>query len=321
MQNESIAENASASALLFACDETSAGLRLDVFLSERAELTRSAAQKLIENGAARVNGAAVAKNYKLRRGDSVSVTLPEPEPLVAQAENIPLDIVYEDDELLVVNKPQGMVVHPAAGHATGTLVNALLYHADGRLSAINGVVRPGIVHRIDRDTSGILVVAKTNAAHLSLAEQIQEHSVNRAYLCIAYGRFREAEFTVDKPIDRHPKDRKKMAVVADGRRAVTHVTVLRQYDDCALLRCRLETGRTHQIRVHLSTLGHPIAGDPVYGAKTDRLAKKYSLNGQLLHAAMLGFVHPKTQEYVSFSAPLPPHFQVVLDGLEKNAAQ
>lgn len=317
MQNAKLDVTASDSALRFVCDETSAGLRLDVFLSEQAELTRSAAQKLIENGAAQVNGQEAVKNYKLRCGDVVSAVLPEPEPAEAVPENIPIDIIYEDDALLVVNKPQGMVVHPAAGHLSGTLVNALLYHAKGRLSAINGVVRPGIVHRIDRDTSGILVVAKTNAAHLSLAEQIKEHSVHRAYLCIAYGRFKETEFTVDKPIDRHPKDRKRMAIVADGRRAVTHVSVLRQYDDCALLRCCLETGRTHQIRVHLSTLGHPIAGDPVYGVKTDRLAKKYSLNGQLLHAAMLGFVHPDTQEYIEFSTPVPPYFQAILDDLER----
>lgn len=294
-----------------------AGMRLDAFVAEKAGVSRSAAQGWIEQELVLIDGKPAVKNRRLRAGEAVSVTVPEPVEYAAQPENIPLDIVYEDRDLLVVNKPQGMVVHPAAGHLSGTLVNALLYHAKGRLSAINGVVRPGIVHRIDRDTSGILVVAKTNAAHLSLAEQIKEHSVHRAYLCIAYGRFKETEFTVDKPIDRHPKDRKRMAIVADGRRAVTHVSVLRQYDDCALLRCCLETGRTHQIRVHLSTLGHPIAGDPVYGVKTDRLAKKYSLNGQLLHAAMLGFVHPDTQEYIEFSTPVPPYFQAILDDLER----
>ena len=301
----------------FLCDETSAGLRLDVFLSEQAELTRSAVQKLIENGDVTVSGEKVNKNYKLRLGDAISLVTPEAKVLEAQPENIPVEIVYEDEELIVVNKAQGMVVHPAAGHDGGTLVNALLYHAEGRLSAINGVIRPGIVHRIDKDTSGILVVAKTNGAHLSLAEQIKEHSVSREYFCIAHGTFKEDSFTVDKPIGRHPKDRKKMAVVqAGGRSAVTHVQVVRQYDRCALLRCRLETGRTHQIRVHLASLGHPVAGDPVYGVKNDPLTKKYALTGQLLHAALLGFVHPKTNEYVEFSAPLPDHFQQVVDGLE-----
>lgn len=301
--------------LEFVCDETSAGLRLDVFLSEYADMTRSAAQKLIEKGDVTVSGKTVAKNYKLRSGDEILYLLPEPVELEAMPENIPLDIVFEDSDVIIVNKPQGMVVHPAAGHASGTLVNALLYHAQGRLSAINGVVRPGIVHRIDKDTSGILAVAKTNEAHLSLAEQIKEHSVHREYYCIAYGRFKETEFTIDKPIDRHPKDRKKMTVCTNGgRRAVTHVTVLRQYNDCALVRCQLETGRTHQIRVHLSSLGHPVAGDPVYGLKTDKIAKKYGLEGQLLHAAMLGFIHPKTAEYVEFSAIPPSHFlQIVSD--------
>ena len=301
----------------FVCDETSAGIRLDVFLSEQAELTRSAVQKLIENEEVTVSGKKVNKNYKLRLGDAVAVVLPEAKELSAEPENIPVEILYEDDALLIVNKEQGMVVHPAAGHDGGTLVNALLYHAKGRLSAINGVIRPGIVHRIDKDTSGILVVAKTNSAHLSLAEQIKEHSVSREYFCIAHGTFKEDSFTVDKPIGRHPKDRKKMAVVASGgRQAVTHVTVVRQFSRCALLRCRLETGRTHQIRVHLASLGHPVAGDPVYGVKNDPLTKKYALTGQLLHAALLGFLHPETKEYIEFKAPLPKHFQQVVDDLE-----
>ncbi|MBE7010733.1 MAG: RluA family pseudouridine synthase [Ruminococcaceae bacterium] len=301
------------------CDEASAGTRLDVFLSEVADLTRSASQKLIENGDAEVNGKPASKNYKLRVGDTVTVTTPEPECIEAAPENIPIEIVYEDDALIVVNKPQGMVVHPAAGHAGGTLVNALLYHAQGRLSAINGVVRPGIVHRIDKDTSGILVVAKTNEAHLSLAEQIKEHSVTREYYCLACGTFSQTQFTVDKPIGRHPKDRKKMAVTEKGgRHAITHFTVLAQYPGCALLRCRLETGRTHQIRVHLASLGRPVVGDPVYGSKNDKIAKKYALTGQLLHAALLGFNHPLTNAYVSFSAPVPPLFQSVLTGLDPN---
>ncbi len=301
----------------FVCDEASSGLRLDVFLSEQADLTRSAAQKLIDNGDVLVSGKAATKNYKVRPGDTISATLHEAKELEAQPENLPVEIVYEDDSVIIVNKAQGMVVHPAAGHDGGTLVNALLYHAKGRLSAINGVIRPGIVHRIDKDTSGILAVAKTNDAHLSLAEQIKEHSVSREYFCLAYGNFKESTFTVNRPIGRHPKDRKKMAIVSSGgREAVTHVTVLRQYDGCALLKCRLETGRTHQIRVHLSSLGHPVVGDPVYGVKTDKIAKKNALAGQLLHAALLGFVHPKTGEYVEFSAPLPEHFQKVLDSLE-----
>ncbi len=301
----------------FLCEETFAGSRLDVFLSEQADLTRSAAQKLIENGDVTVCGKQVNKNYKLRLRDEVDVVLPEAKELEAVPEDIPVEIVYEDDAVIVVNKSQGMVVHPAAGHDGGTLVNALLHHAKGRLSAINGVIRPGIVHRIDKDTSGILVVAKTNEAHLSLAAQIKEHSVNREYFCIAHGTFKEESFTVDKPIDRHPKERKKMAVVTSGgRRAVTHVTVVRQFSRCALLRCRLETGRTHQIRVHLQSLGHPVAGDPVYGVKNDFLTKKYALTGQLLHAALLGFIHPETGEYVEFCAPLPEHFQKVLDELE-----
>ena len=301
----------------FLCDETFAGSRLDVFLSEHAELTRSAVQKLIENGDVTVCGRQVNKNYKLKLRDEIEVILPEVKELEAQPEDIPVEIVYEDDSVIVVNKAQGMVVHPAAGHEGGTLVNALLHHAKGRLSAINGVIRPGIVHRIDKDTSGILVVAKTNEAHLSLAEQIKEHSVSREYFCIAHGTFKEDAFTVDKAIDRHPKDRKKMATVTSGgRRAVTHVTVERQFRRCALLRCRLETGRTHQIRVHLASLGHPVAGDPVYGVKNDFLTKKYALTGQLLHAALLGFNHPETGEYVEFHSPLPEHFQKVLDGLE-----
>ncbi len=305
----------------FVCDETSSGLRLDVFLSEQADMTRSAAQKLIESGNVLVSEKIVGKNYKLKAGDAVSVILPEAKELAAQPENLPVEIVYEDDQVIVVNKAQGMVVHPAAGHDGGTLVNALLYHAKGRLSAINGVIRPGIVHRIDKDTSGILVVAKTNDAHLSLAEQIKEHTVSREYFCLAYGNFKETTFIVNRPIGRHPKDRKKMAVVSSGgREAVTHVSVLCQFDGCALLKCRLETGRTHQIRVHLSSLGHPVVGDPVYGVKTDKIAKKNALAGQLLHAALLGFVHPKTGEYVEFSAPLPEHFQKVLDSLGHSAS-
>ena len=301
----------------FLCDEASAGIRLDVFLSEQGGLTRSAAQRLIENGDVTVCGKAVAKNYKLCCQDEIDMVLPEAKDPEAKPENIPVEIVYEDDSLIVVNKPQGMVVHPASGHDGGTLVNALLYHASGRLSAINGVVRPGIVHRIDKDTSGILVVAKTNEAHLSLAEQIKEHSVSRTYYCLVHGKMKEESFTVGKPIGRHPKDRKKMAVVTKGgRHAVTHVSVVTQFETCALLKCQLETGRTHQIRVHLSTLGHPVVGDPVYGVKNDKMTKKYALKGQLLHAASLGFQHPESGQFVEFSAPLPDYFENVLNQLK-----
>lgn len=296
------------------------GERADRFLSTAMDITRAAAQKWLEQGYVTVNGRALTKSARLSAHTELTVVPPELKPCEAKAQDIPLDIVYEDAALLVVNKPKGMVVHPAAGNPDGTLVNALLAHCPEGLSGINGVMRPGIVHRIDKDTSGILAVAKTNEAHLSLAEQIKEHSVTRAYYCIAYGKFKETEFTVDKAIDRHPKDRKKMAVcTTGGRHAITHVTVLRQYNDCALVRCRLETGRTHQIRVHLSSLGHPVAGDPVYGLKTDKIARKYGLCGQMLHAAMLGFIHPKTAKYVEFSAPPPDYFLQVVRDLDLSA--
>lgn len=291
----------------------SRGERLDLFVAERAKMTRSAAQKLIEEGNVLIGGVVAAKNYKLRAGDKVAVEIPEPEVLSVLPEDIPLDILYEDDDVLVVNKPQGMVVHPAVGNMSGTLVNALMHHAAGRLSAINGVVRPGIVHRIDKDTSGILVVAKNNEAHLSLAEQIKEHSVRREYVCLVHEGVKEDSFTVDKPIGRSKKDRKKMAVEPDGRNAVTHFTVLERYRGATLLSCKLETGRTHQIRVHLGSRGCHIVGDPLYGLKKDRIAEQFHIGGQLLHARLLGFIHPRTKKYMEFSAPIPEYFQRVLD--------
>lgn len=297
--------------MIFLAEE--GGTRLDQFVAERAEITRSAAQKLIGDGCVSINGAPAAKNYRLRAGECVEVTLPEPETLSVAPEDIPLAILYEDDDLIVVNKPQGMVVHPAAGNYSGTLVNALMHHAAGRLSAINGVVRPGIVHRIDKDTSGILVVAKNNEAHLSLAEQIKEHSVRREYVCLIHEGVREDCFSVEKPIGRCRKDRKKMAVEAAGRHAVTHFKVLERFRGATYLSCRLETGRTHQIRVHLGSMGCHIVGDPLYGLKKDKIAEQFHIQGQLLHARTLGFVHPRTEEYMEFSAQPPEYFQRVLE--------
>ena len=294
----------------FTVPEEFAGERLDKWLAapERdLQMTRSAVQLRMEQQAVLVNGTPVPKNYRQRGGDVIEITLPEPEPLTLEPENIPLDIVYEDADLLVVNKPKGMVVHPAPGHATGTLVHALLYHCGDRLSGINGVIRPGIVHRIDRNTSGLLMVAKTDAAHHSLSAQIQAHSFTREYQAVAVGRFREPSGTIDAPIGRHPVDRKKMCVTQkNSKRAVTHYETILAYQKATHLRLRLETGRTHQIRVHLAYLGHPVLGDDVYG-------KPYpGLEGQCLHAAKIGFVHPTTGQYLEFESPLPDYFRRVL---------
>ncbi|CDE13335.1 MULTISPECIES: RluA family pseudouridine synthase [unclassified Ruminococcus] len=294
----------------FTVPEEFAGERLDKWLAapERdLQMTRSAVQLRMEQQAVLVNGTPVPKNYRQRGGDVIEITLPEPEPLTLEPENIPLDIVYEDADLLVVNKPKGMVVHPAPGHATGTLVHALLYHCGDQLSGINGVIRPGIVHRIDRNTSGLLMVAKTDAAHHSLSAQIQAHSFTREYQAVAMGRFREPSGTIDAPIGRHPVDRKKMCVTQkNSKRAVTHYETILAYQKATHLRLRLETGRTHQIRVHLAYLGHPVLGDDVYG-------KPYpGLEGQCLHAAKIGFVHPTTGQYLEFESPLPDYFRRVL---------
>lgn len=290
------------------------GARLDAFLAEQMEgHTRSSVQKLIVQGMVLVNGAPAAKNYRLRAGDKAAVELPDPEPLEAVPQDIPLDIVYEDRDLLVVNKPKGMVVHPAPGNPDGTLVNALLWHCGESLSGINGVVRPGIVHRIDKDTSGLLMVAKNDRAHQSLAAQIADHSFTRVYNAVVYGNLRQEEGTVSAPIARHPNDRKKMAVIPGGREAVTHYRVLERFDGFTLVECRLETGRTHQIRVHMAHIGHPVAGDPVYGPKKCIA----SLGGQCLHARLLGFVHPTTGEYLEFDSGLPAYFTEFLQKLRK----
>ncbi|MBQ8960481.1 MAG: RluA family pseudouridine synthase [Ruminococcus sp.] len=289
------------------------GSRIDKYISDNiAQLTRSAVQGLIASGAVLVSGTPVGKNYKLRGGEEISVQIPDPEPMDALPEEIPLDIVYEDGDLLVVNKPKGMVVHPAHGNWNGTLVNALLHHCKGQLSGINGVIRPGIVHRIDKDTSGLLIVAKNDRAHVHLAQQIREHSFTREYEAVAVGQFKELSGTIDAPIGRHKTDRKKMCVTAENsRNAVTHYQVIRQYGGYAHLRLRLETGRTHQIRVHLSYIGRPVLGDEVYGRPSKWV------EGQCLHARKIGFIHPSTGEYMEFSSDLPEYFQAVLRKLEK----
>lgn len=283
-----------------------AGCRLDKGLALLApELSRSQIQTLAEKGSILKNGAAAGKKDTLREGDSIIISLPDPVPTGTQAENIPLEIVYEDDDLLVVNKPKGMVVHPAAGNYTGTLVNALLYHCGDSLSGINGELRPGIVHRIDRDTSGLIIAAKNDFAHVKLAEQLQDHTLARTYRCIVTGNLREDTGTVNAPIGRCPADRKKMAVVAGGRNAVTHWTVLERYPGVNYVECRLETGRTHQIRVHMAYIGHPILGDTVYGNKKP----VPGLQGQCLHAVGLKFIHPRTGELVELTCGLPEEFE------------
>ena len=312
-------------------DAADAGARIDKYLSERADLTRSAAVRLLEEGDVSVCGASVSKNYKVRLGDEISINYPEPEPDTALPENIPLDVVYEDADIIVVNKPVGMVVHPAAGNPTGTLVNALLYHCKGSLSGIGGVLRPGIVHRIDKDTSGLLVVAKNDRAHLHLAEQIKEHSAHRIYCAVCVGNIKEDEGTIDLPIGRHPTDRKRMAVIRDpdreARDAVTHYRVLARFAGKAAwgnaftyIECRLETGRTHQIRVHMAAKGHPLLGDDVYGgANTPFGARHKSLiTGQTLHACELHLTHPTTGERMHFTAPQPPEMTKLLEILSQD---
>ena len=297
--------------LVFSASTEDSGIRVDRFLQVcLPDHSRSAIQKWMEDGCVLVNGKSVAKNYKLSGVCEVLVRIPEPRELQVRAENIPLDIVYEDDDLLVVNKPKGMVVHPAPGNSDGTLVNALLYHCKGSLSGINGVIRPGIVHRIDKDTSGLLMVAKNDRAHLGLAEQIKEHSFDRVYETVVYGQFKEDSGTVNAPIGRHPVDRKRMAVTAShSREAVTHFQVLERLNGFTHLRVQLETGRTHQIRVHMAYIGHPVAGDPVYGPR-----KVISeLHGQCLHAREIDFTHPVTGERMHFSSSLPDYFVRFLD--------
>ncbi len=283
--------------------------RLDVFLAENAELTRSYAATLIADGCVTVNGKTATKNTKLKQGNRIDVTIPEPQEYTVEPENIPLDIVYEDEHLLVVNKPKDMVVHPAAGNYSGTLVNAILYHCGDSLSGINGVMRPGILHRIDKNTSGLLLVAKNDNAHLFLSEQIKEHSLTREYEAVVYGNLKNDSGTVDAPIARHPVKRKQMAIVTGGKDAVTHYTVLERLNGFTHVRLRLETGRTHQIRVHMASLGHPVAGDDVYGPH--KVITK--LGGQCLHARKIGFIHPDTYEYMEFTTDLPEYFTKFLN--------
>lgn len=292
--------------LTLSADAACAGKRADAWLSETlADLTRSAAARLLEEGRVTSAGKPLAKNYRLRGGETVEVSLPDPEPIQAVPQDIPLDIVYEDADVIVINKPKGLVVHPAPGHPDGTLVNALLFHCGDTLSGVGGALRPGIVHRIDRDTSGLIAVAKNDFAHQGLAAQLQDHTLARVYRCIVTGGPREDTGTVDAPIGRHPSDRKKMAVVPNGRAAVTHWRVLERFSGYTDMECRLETGRTHQIRVHMAYTGHPVLGDTVYGARKP----VPGLQGQCLHAAELRFRHPRSGEPVELRCPLPEEFQ------------
>ncbi|MCA0983550.1 RluA family pseudouridine synthase [Halobacillus yeomjeoni] len=292
--------------------ETDQSKRIDKLLTEVVEdASRSQIQSWLKADLVLVNGEAVKSNYKVQEEDVITWSVPEPEPLEITPENIDLDIVYEDADVIVVNKPSGMVIHPSAGHASGTLVNALLYHCDD-LSGINGVERPGIVHRIDKDTSGLLMVAKNDLAHKSLAQQLSEKSVERKYEAIAHGMIAHEYGTIDAPIGRDPKDRQRMAVVEGGRDAVTHFRVLRSFQDFTLVECKLETGRTHQIRVHMRYINHPLVGDPKYGPR-----KTWGLDGQALHAKSLGFEHPRTGEWMSFEVEPPEEFASFLDFLEK----
>ena len=299
----------------FAAEKEDVGTRLDVFLAENMEdLSRSAVQKLVEGGHIQLNGGSVKSNYKLREKDVIDVEVPEAKEIEILPEDIPLDILYEDEDVLIVNKPKGMVVHPAAGHYQGTLVNAVMAHCGDSLSGINGVMRPGIVHRIDKDTTGALLVCKNDIAHRDLAEQLKCHSIRRRYRAVVQGNLKEDEGTIEGPIGRHPTDRKKMAINhKNGKDAITHYKVLERFGEATYVECRLETGRTHQIRVHMASIGHPLLGDTVYGSSRN----PYHLEGQALHAMILGFVHPRTGEYMEFTAPLPEYFVKLLIKLRK----
>jgi 23S rRNA pseudouridine1911/1915/1917 synthase len=288
-------------------------VRLDVYLSDKLiDKSRSFIQGLIEKNEIHINGLAKKSNYKLKNGDKIDICIPEPEKLEVKAEDIPIEILYEDSDVIVVNKPQGMVVHPANGVNTGTLVNALLNHCSD-LSGINGIIRPGIVHRIDKDTAGVLVVAKNDYSHNKLAEQLKEHTMTRIYNALVEGILKDDEGVIDAPLGRHPTERTKIAVVKDGRRAVTHYKVLERFNGCTFIECRLETGRTHQIRVHMAYIGHPLMGDPVYGYKKQR----FSVHGQLLFAKVLGFNHPTLNKYMEFEAEMPDYFKKILEILRK----
>ena len=293
--------------------EDSSGERIDKFISDNSEISRSYAAKLCADGLVTHAGKSVGKSYKISDLSEIEIELPEIQEISVEPENIPLDIVYEDSDVIVVNKPQGLCVHPAPGNESGTLVNALMYHCGGELSAINGVVRPGIVHRIDKDTSGLLIVAKNNDAHLKLSEQLKERKAMRRYAALVNGNIKEDSGTINKPVSRNPSDRKKMAIVQGGREAITHFKVLERFGQYTLIECTLETGRTHQIRVHMASVGHSIVGDPLYGIKKE----KFNLPGQLLHAKTIGFAHPKTGEMMEFSSEIPGYFQETLEKLRK----
>lgn len=300
---------------LFQVEESCKGTRIDKYLSERTEeISRSYLQKLLKEGSVLVGEKPVKANYKVQTGDCVSLLLPDCQEPEIEPENIPLDILYEDDYLLVVNKPKDMVVHPSAGHVSGTLVNAVLWHCQGKLSGINGVLRPGIVHRIDKDTTGALVICKDDNTHRNLAEQLKVHSITRKYRAIVQGNLKEDTGTIEGAIGRHPIDRKKMAInERNGKAAVTHYQVLERFGNSTYVECTLETGRTHQIRVHMASIGHPLLGDEVYGSSKN----PWHLQGQALHAMVLGFLHPHTGEYIEFQAPLPEYFDKLLEKLRK----
>lgn len=288
-------------------------IRIDKYLSLASpELTRNRIQGLISDGNITVNGKTVKANYKVRENDRIEILIPNAVPADILAEDIPLDIVYEDDDILIVNKPKGMVVHPAPGHYTGTLVNALMYHCKDKLSGINGELRPGIVHRIDMDTTGLLIVCKNDKAHNFIAEQLKVHSITRKYYAIVYNAFKDAEGTIEGNIGRHPNDRKKMTITPNGKPAITHYKVLKNLGKYALVECMLETGRTHQIRVHMSSINHPLLGDEVYGP----LNCPFRLQGQVLHAKTIGFIHPTTNEYIEFDSELPDYFCKLIETLE-----
>lgn len=292
--------------------EEDEGDRLDVYLSkELGDMSRSYIQKIIKDKKVIVNDKIEKAKYLVKEDDKIKIEIPAPKLLEVIPQDIPIEIVYEDDDILIVNKPQGMVVHPAPGNYDNTLVNAILYHCKDNLSSINGVIRPGIVHRIDKDTSGILMIAKNNNSHNSLAEQLKDHSITREYEFICHGVVKEDKITVDKPIGRNPKDRLKMSVVNNGKRAVTHFEVVKRFENFTHMRARLETGRTHQIRVHSLSINHPLLGDNVYGPKTS----KFKLKGQTLHAKKLGFIHPTTNEYIEFNSDLPDYFNEIIDKL------
>lgn len=300
---------------IFIIEEKDQGKRIDKYLSETfQDKSRSFIQGLIEKEGIKVNNKIPKSNYKLKTLDEIEVILPEPEMLKVDAEEIPLDILYEDEDVIVVNKKQGMVVHPAPGNYNGTLVNALLYHCTD-LSSINGVIRPGIVHRIDKDTSGVLVVAKNDESHNKLSEQLKDHSMKREYYALVEGRLKSEKGTIDKPLARNKKDRLKISIVEGGRRAVTHYEVLERYNGYTLIKCVLETGRTHQIRVHMASIGFPLIGDPLYGFKK----QKFKLSGQMLHAKTLGFIHPTKNKYVEFTTELPEYFNAILNKLRNDS--